>query len=223
MQADMLLTLNYTLEDGSQVGKSFQFLNTNGMKSEVDEERSNCTVEGHDGTTANMSIWWTTPSNVTQNVTFNFLRGRDTWELSTVRVLINVTSADFPNVTASNFTVLNLSSTDKDGVFVNEYQRSYKCPNVSVSLNNTNTDTNTTGLNVTDATLELMTWQIQAFEFREEDTFGNARECPAFAKRDIKLPIIVAIVLGVLLIAVIVVYILSRLRKRRLISYEALN
>jgi hypothetical protein len=222
MQADMLLTLNYTLEDGSQVRTSFQFLNTSGMTSKVDKNRSHCT-EGQDGTTANMSILWTTPSNVTQNVTFNFLRGRDTWELSTVRVLINVTSADFPNVTASNFTVLNLSSTDKDGVFVNEYQRSYKCPNVSVSLNNTNTDTNTTGLNVTDATLELMTWQIQAFEFREDNTFGNARECPKYTNEDIKLPIIVASVLGVLLAAVVVVYILSRLRKRRLVSYEALN
>lgn len=52
---------------------------------------------------------------------------------------------------------------------------------------------------------------------------STVRECAAFAKRDIKLPIIVAGVLGVLLISVVVVYILSRVRRRRLVSYEALN
>ena len=135
------------------------------------------------------------------------------------------------------------------GLFENEYQRSYRCPEEDISLENTNTSL----LNVTDVKLELKEWQVQAFEFRNnENTFGNGaliccsgglshdlfhnsdwlisrpllstvRECSAFAKRDIKLPIIVACVLGVLLISVVVVYILSRVRRRRLVSYEALN
>lgn len=51
----------------------------------------------------------------------------------------------------------------------------------------------------------------------------TARECPANQERNIKLPIAVGSLLLLFLTAVIVVYILSRFRKRQLTSYESLN
>ena len=56
-----------------------------------------------------------------------------------------------------------------DVVFLNEYQRSYKCQSSSYTL--TNKNPNETFVNTT--TLHFREWQIQAFDFRKNGTFGN--------------------------------------------------
>jgi len=132
-------------------------------------------------------------------------------------------------------------------VFTNEFERSYKCDPVSTFKLTT---VENSSFNKTDfsATIKLKRWQVQAFQFRDKGKFGSgkwtfihvhlvttlphflhyfplspARVCPQSQKSDAIVPIAVGIALGVLVAAVVVVYLLSRVRKRRLTSYEALN
>ena len=59
--------------------------------------------------------------------------------------------------------------------------------------------------------------------FNYHRNFFTARECPDDQEENIKLPIVVGALLLLFLTAVIVVYILSRFRRRQLTSYESLN
>lgn len=211
MTADISMTVNYIAQNGSSLSQFFQLSDEYGMMAKVDNSDSYCSK--HDAH-ASMTIAWTTRGSVLQYLTFHFMRRRYNWRMSAVSVGINVTNADF-NVSSVE-EVFELS--DNRSVFTNEYERSYKCKSLFLSLYD---DANSTL--ITMATIELKTWQVQAFEFRNDgDTFGNARRCQS-SKKDKLLPIAVGAILGLLLTAVVVVYILSRFRKRRLTHYESLK
>jgi hypothetical protein len=161
--------------------------------------------------------WLTTPmSSANQSLTFYFARQMYTWKLGLIKLDLITTDDDFPNI--KNTTEFHFQY--EKVIFENEYERSYKCDS-SQSFNLGNTNANLTAINVT---VELMpVWRIQAFEFRKQREFGNARMCPQSVAKNIKLPAIVGGVLFLLLSAVIVVYIISRFRRRKLSSYAALN
>lgn len=77
-----------------------------------------------------------------------------------------LSSPPFSNILTG---VLNLQLNKT--VFLNEYQRSYKCESVSLKLSGKFNSTNAT----INSTVVLEELQVQAFDFRRNNTFGNGR------------------------------------------------
>jgi hypothetical protein len=181
---------------------TFYFARVSERKLEKERDRV-CVQRGRDYFFVKIKIWLS-------------LQQMYTWKLGLIKLDLITTDDDFPNI--KNTTEFHFQY--EKVIFENEYERSYKCDS-SQSFNLGNTNANLTAINVT---VELMpVWRIQAFEFRKQREFGNARMCPQSVAKNIKLPAIVGGVLFLLLSAVIVVYIISRFRRRKLSSYAALN
>lgn len=210
--AEMIqVTLNYVTINGTIQPKVFNLYNSS---MELNRKGSNCT-KGR----AYLTIdWRTTPtSSATQSLMFYFTRQEYTWKLGLIELVLNTTDNDFPNIKS----LTEFHFQYEKVVFENEYERSYKCDK-SQRFGLENTDASVTVINVTTVAL-MPVWRIQAFEFRKENEFGNARICPQSIAKNIKLPAIVGGVLFLLLSAVVVVYIISRFRRRKLASYAALK
>lgn len=58
-------------------------------------------------------------------------------------------------------------SPRQDGLFSNEYQRSYLCRRA------TNIVLNSTANGTVNSSVAILEWQVQAFEFLNDSTFGN--------------------------------------------------
>ena len=136
-------------------------------------------------------------SHCTQSV----LQQEYTWKLGIIKLVLNTTDNDFPNIKSlgkyvhSHFLCLHCNSPHthththththlcplsaefyfqyEKVVFENEYERSYKCDK-SQRFGLENTDASVTVINVTTVAL-MPVWRIQAFEFRKENEFGNGK------------------------------------------------
>lgn len=185
---------------------------------EVDKALSHC----RDQDSAVLTLTWKSKNQTRPRLlSFNFTgNGPRYWEFKNLNMTFNVTEGDFPGYPTENFSTL--ARFGMTGFFDEvsskvEYQRSYRC-----NANSTYQFSNLTnqGMHVF---ISVKNFQVQVFEFKHNGTFGNARECVADGEPGSKIvPIAVGAALGVLVIAVIVAYVISKVVNRKKSSYEAL-
>lgn len=161
----------------------------------------------------NMYMMFDLPPN--SSIIFEFTKNSNDnkWSISHVNLTILHTEETFPNSTFSDgvegyITDLRFENIDS--------KMSYKC--------NAN-ETFTTSTNTTNVTMSISfaDFQVQAFDFDNNNGFGNARRCDNDVKGSKIVPIAVGAALAGLVIIVLIAYIIGRLRSRRQSSYEALS